>query len=317
MFLNAHSVRLFPKGGGPENYAITGMARRCDWVVLSDMPCWTVHVHKNTATDAPRHIFLSMRNPFAALRRFAEDILPGLRHRFVLVSGSEDATVPRQVDCRWRDYNEAECRAIRSIVEHPLLIRWFAENLSDDSDERFTALPAGLIYPDGLPADGEKIPEPRPFHQRPLRVLCAHRVREGAQWEPRRQVTALARGAWAPWCTVLAEEVTEDEFLRQVDEHAFVLCVEGGGLDPSPKAWQSILYGAVPIIRETGIRGAYIDLPVAFVRSWTADAVTLDRLKAWRDHLGRFHDTPWRRADILFRLSQDYWWSKIVVDARV
>ena len=315
MRLNAHSVRLFPKGRGPENYVITGIAKRCDWVVLTDMSTQGVHVHRNNPTDAPRHIFLSLRNPFVAVRTFARDILPRLRDRFVLISGSEDATVPQQFDRRWRDYNEVEYSQLRTILEHPLLIRWFAENLSDDSNERFAALPTGMVYPDGPPADGESVPEQRPLHQRPLRVLCAHRVREGLQWEPRRRVTQLARTAWAPWCTMLEGEVPEDEFLRQVDQHSFVLCVEGGGLDPSPKAWQSILYGAIPIIRETVKRNAYIDLPVAFVQSWTADALTADRLRAWYSELGKRLDAPSKRAEILFRLSQDYWWSKIAAAA--
>lgn len=37
--------------------------------------------------------------------------------------------------------------------------------------------------------------------------------------------------------------------MRLMQSHAFVLCAEGGGVDPSPKAWQAILHGAIPIIR--------------------------------------------------------------------
>lgn len=310
-FLDVHSTRLFPKCGGPGAYKVSGIAARCDWVVFSDGGSNDILLHQNKPTDSPRHVFLSLRNPFISLAGFVDQVLPRLSDRFVLVSGSEDATLPYQCDQRWRAFNAVEQGYISAILDHPLLIRWFAENLDDDSDRRFAALPTGMVFPDGAPRRGVKVPAHDPLGKRQLRVLCTHREREGPQWETRRLVSNLARTAWAECCTVLDEVVPEKEFLRQVESHAFVLCVEGGGLDPSPKAWQTILHGAIPIIRETGTRSAYAELPVAFVSNWNSASLSPPRLAAWRDQLASFHDDPAERRKTIMRLGIDHWWSKI------
>jgi len=309
-----HSIRLFPKLGGADGYRITGIAGRCDWVLLSDSQPPLTHLTRVVPTDTPRHIFLSMRNPFAALASFARDVLPGLRAPFVLVSGSEDSTLPHQSDQRWRRFDAGEQQIIATILNHPLLIRWFAENLDDASDPRFAPLPTGMVYPDGVHATPETPPPPQ--HSRPLRILVGHRVRSGPQWELRRGVTAHARSIWAPFCTVPDGDISEPEFLALMRSHAFVLCAEGGGLDPSPKAWQAILSGAIPIICKTGTQAAYAQLPVAFVETWDAASLTPDRLAAWHRDLAPTYDRIELRAQTLTRLNMDYWWDQIAVQAR-
>ena len=309
------STRLFPKSGGASAYALSGIAERCDWVLLSDTRAPFTHLHRAKPVDTPRHIFLSLRNPFAALAAFATDVLPSLNAPFVLVSGSEDCTVPRQCDRRWRAFNDSEQQMISRILDHPLLIHWFAENLEDDSNPRISPLPTGMVYPEGPPKDLPRICPP-PLHSRPLRVLCGHRVRNGPQWDLRRDVSARARTKWAAFCTLPDRDLPEPEFLALMHSHAFVLCAEGGGLDPSPKAWQAILCGAIPIIRKTGTYRAYAQLPVAFVDSWHADSLTPAALMAWYQPLAPFYDTPALRAQTLTRLGLSYWWGKIEAWAR-
>ena len=311
-----HSVRLFPKQAGAAAYALTGIAARCDWALCSDRQPPQTYLHRTNPTDHPRHVFVSLRNPFAALLAFATKVLPILQSPFVLVTGSEDVTLPRQTDQRWRSFNDTEEEIIRAILDHPLLIRWFAENLEDDSDPRFAPLPTGMVYPSEVPSAPFPRPDAPPLRNRPLRILVGHRVRIGPQWDLRRKVNALADSAWATFCTVPDSEYAEPEFLRLMQVHAFVLCAEGGGLDPSPKAWQAILNGAIPIIRRTGTQKAYARLPVAFVDSWEPDSLTPARLVDWYQRLGPFYDTPALRTQTLSRLNLGYWWDQIAVEAR-
>ena len=42
--------------------------------------------------------------------------------------------------------------------------------------------------------------------------------------------------------------VSRKEYLALVASVPFVACVHGGGLDPSPKAWEALLVGTIPII---------------------------------------------------------------------
>lgn len=310
-----HSLRLFPKLQGADAYAITGIAGHCDWVLLSDTRPPYTHLHRTRLSDAPRHIFLSLRNPFAALAYFATEVLPALHMPFVLVSGSEDCTLPRQRDQRWRSYTATEQQMIATILGHPLLIRWFAENLEDDSDPRFTPLPTGMVYPNGPPTSPPPVNH-RPPHSRPLKVLCAHRVRTGPQWDLRRDLTERAQNDWADFCTVPEENLPEDEFLALMRSHAFVLCAEGGGLDPSPKAWQAILSDAIPIVRKSGTYKAYAQLPVAFVDTWQTQSLTPAKLFAWHERLAPYHDTHALHAQTQERLGLAYWWDQIKSVAR-
>ena len=264
-------------------------------------------LHRNRATDHPRHIFLSLRAPFHAIRYFAQCILPRLTSGFVLISGSEDVTLPHQTDARWRQFDAAEQTMLMRILNHPHLRHWYAENLDQDSDPKRSPLPLGLVYPEGTPA-ALLLPAPPALAPRPLRVFCAHRHRDGPQWELRRHVSRLAEGPWRDFCTAPQREMPEPDFMARVEEHAFVLCAEGGGLDPSPKAWSALLHGAIPIIRDTPVAAAYAHLPVVVVDDWRADALSPDRLARWRDALVPWFDEPALRREVLHRLSADYWW---------
>jgi len=310
--LKVLSTRLFPKGQGAEAYRSSGIASRCDWIVYSDRATPYVYLSRGEGLTNPKTIFLSLRNAFEALIFFANEVLPQLNSKFVLVSGSVDMTVPRQVDKRWRKYSAAERSAIKSIQQSPFLCHWFAENLDDDRFDNMSPIPLGMVFPVEYPEQGIVIPDIPKLGGRQPRVLCAHRERDSAQWELRRQVTSLAKGKWARWCTVLESEVSEREFLDLVKQHAFVFCVNGGGLDPSPKAWQTMLHGAIPIIKHTTIDAAYEDLPVAFVDKWTAESLTLKKLFDWHRKFSSCHDISSNREEILKILSIDHWWEKII-----
>ena len=314
--LPLHSTRLFPKNRGATAYVPTGIAARCDWLVLSDAAAPRTALVRRVPTDRPRHVFLSLRDPFAALRFFATEVLAQLRAPFVLVSGSEDVTIPHQTDRRWRSFDAGERALLDAILDHPCLLRWWAENLDAACHPRLTPLPVGMVWPDGPPDPSAPPPVPPPLGPRPLRVLCAHRIREGPQWQPRRDVSALAAGPWAAFAERPAGELPEADFHARLQANSFVLCVEGGGLDPSPKAWTALLHGAIPILRDTPVAAAYRALPVVVVPDWTADALDPDRLRAWKAALHPRFDTPRGRAEWHGRLGLEYWWQRISADAR-
>lgn len=307
-----HSTRLFPKYGGAEAYRLSGIAARCDWVVLSDEQEPRVALRRQVEGNRPRHVFLSLREPFAALAYLEEEVLPRIEGPFRLISGSEDVTLPRQLDQRWRSFREDERQRIGRLLDDPRLIAWAAENLDACFHPKLLPLPAGLTFPEGGGDTPLAIPRIPPQACRPLRLLCAHRLREGPQWETRRRVSVLAQGQLAAWSTVLEEEVPERRFVQALRQHAFVLCVAGGGLDPSPKAWLAMLHGAIPVVRSSALDGAYGDLPVALVPEWTAEALAPDRLAAVQRQLIDAIDTPQGRRRTVERLGLEHWWGRIL-----
>src|SRR6056297_170034 len=222
-WIEPHQTRLFPKRTGADNTRLSGIAARCDWVLVTDLNRPFTRLIDVTGTRAPRVIFVGLRNAYVALDTLAREILPRLRHPFVLVTGSEDVTVPRQIDSRSRPFDDRERAMIRTILDHPLLRHWFAENLDTAGEPRMSPLPVGFVLPQGAPPEGIAVPRVPPLAGRPARVLVAHRVREDRQWDVRRRVTQLARGAWGTVCTVLDEEVPEAEFRALLRSHAFVV----------------------------------------------------------------------------------------------
>jgi len=76
-----------------------------------------------------------------------------------------------------------------------------------------------------------------------------------------------------PWCSRPAafngeSGLSHKEFLRMAADAPFVACPHGGGVDPSPKAWEALLLGSVPIVQRGFVDDAYARFPVAFVDRW-------------------------------------------------
>lgn len=312
----AHSVRLFPKGKGADAYWLTGVASQCDWAIVSDGRPPHVALRKTRRPERPRHIFLSMRSPAPAIRYFTEEVLPLLSERFVLVTGSEDVTLPNQTDVRFVPYDQATKKRLRHIGEHPLLAHWFAENLDEKWTPNISPLPTGFVFPEAKKNRPYKCPVVPKLADRPLLALCGHRIRSGQQWEPRRKVLELAKNAWAPFSRVIESPISEPEYLSHVEGCSFVMCVEGGGMDPSPKAWQAIQHGAIPIIRGTSVAQAYEHLPCMVIDDWRSDALTIEKLSAVKADLTEMFDDPALRAEVLHRLSLSFWWERISSFAR-
>ncbi|MEL6544385.1 MAG: hypothetical protein AAFQ82_07150 [Myxococcota bacterium] len=189
------STRLHPKHLGAHRYGVSGVADRCDCVVLSDRV--KPHFKIERRREPAETVFLSLRYPVPALRFFLEQVAPTLSAPFVLITGSEDVTLPRQTDHRFHAFGRREHRLIRRISKLKGLRHWFVENLDDERYRCMSPLPLGMSDPDhvGLAHYAESEPPP-PLAKRNPRVLCMHRVRDGAQWQPRRRVSELARGPW-------------------------------------------------------------------------------------------------------------------------
>ena len=57
------------------------------------------------------------------------------------------------------------------------------------------------------------------------------------------------------------------QYLIDLAKSKFVLCPHGNGLD-SHRTWESLLMGAIPIVKESSLDPMYEDLPVLIVKNW-------------------------------------------------
>ena len=309
--IQVQNTRLFPKNRGAHAYQLTGIAARCDWVLLTDGASGRLDTClRGELTRQPKTVFVSLRSFFDSIPFFYEHVLPKITDPFVLVTGSEDVTIPHQLDARWRKFSSREREIIHRIIEDRRVIHWFAEN-RDESLAKMSTLPVGYVFED-CSSDKLSIEQTESrVADRPLKVFCAHRIREGLQWEPRRRASRLCLDQFKDFTTVATEELSAEDFRKQVRSHPFTVCVQGGGLDPSPKAWFSLVNGSIPIIQSSVLDDAYSQLPVAFVDDWDASCLSIEKLARWRDELSPYFDHPELRAKVLYQLSLDYWWEQI------
>ena len=214
-----HSTRLFPKGNGASQYRLTGIASRCDWAVLTDCKDGEVSL-RGDFSKQPRTVYLSLRSFHRAIPYFFDEILPIISGKFVLITGSEDITIPNQIDARWREFNVAEKEQISKIIKDERLIHWFAEN-RDELLPKMSTIPVGYVFTGGESNTIHIDTSKTLIKDRPLKVLCAHRVREGKQWELRRNLNNLCNERYQEIATVITEEVSELAFQQQLRQHPF------------------------------------------------------------------------------------------------
>lgn len=196
------------------------------------------------------------------------------------------------------------------------IIHVFSEHL-DDADPRVTGIPLG-VNPGEFPNhDGDFILKTinlstllNPINGRPLLVLQSDRIRDGLQWLDRVHVRRLCQTSWASFCVSNTSSPGTD-FFTLVQKYPFVVCVHGGGLDPSPKAWESLLLGSIPIMQHYPGDGPYRELPVVFVDNWDQGTITVDLLRSWMLKLSPHFTDAEKRAEVLHRLSSSYWWDKV------
>jgi hypothetical protein len=285
-----------------------GIAACCDWILLSDTGKPHYRLVNQAGVAAPRTIFISLRGGLQTLEYFEEFILPKVSGTFVLITGSEDLTIPSQNDSRWIRACESTGRAIARILNAESVLHWYAENLDEKISDKISPLPLGFILEDGQPEHTEKLNTATPLEERETSLFCCHRIREGDQWNERRIVSEWLENSECSVITHIRNEVSSIEYSHFLSRAAFVMCVSGGGIDPCPKAFQALQHGAVPIIKSGPLNPCFKDLPVWIVDDWCDVPLTSQELKEKQMQIAR--QLP--PAHVLAsRLSLDYWWATV------
>ncbi len=308
IYFRPHSTRLFPKGDGCLQIQPTGLAARCDWVLLSDVGKPRYRLINQAGVSEPRTVFISLRGGLEAIRFFERTILRNIRSSYVLITGSEDLTIPTQTDLRWPKATGPIVESITRILNSESLVHWFAENLDAHISPKISPLPLGYVFNQVKPKHAKELKLGKPLDQREITLFCCHRVREGPQWEERRYVSELLESAEHESATVIRDEISSTTYERMLGESVFVFCVSGGGIDPCPKAFQSLQHGAIPIIRSSPMNECFRDLPVWIVNEWHEALASKEELKAKQLRFSAQMPEPHILAS---RLSLDYWWAVV------
>ena len=182
--------------------------------------------------EVPRTIFVAT----SSLDSFVANILPRLTQPFILYSGTNEYTIPNNVDLRF-DSKKITRKFLpiwKHITEHELLFRWFVEN-HDKGHAKVSTMPIGLnreVYITHGRRDYLREIETatRPLRSRPLSILSVDRVREGPQWVDRKTAHLLCGEMRGGLCHLVNRSLTHREFISTIAQYPFLLCVHGGGI---------------------------------------------------------------------------------------
>jgi hypothetical protein len=275
-----------------------GISKRCDWFIDE--------VNLIKKTEVPKTIFLSTKS-FLSFGFFVDELLPNLKEDFVLIIGSEDSTFPiGDKECRKMYMTPENRKRYHILKENRYLKCCFVENLDRVGNTGLHPLPTGI-----LPYKEKIFPLKKvSFKNRSLKAVCIHKGRQGPQWKDCHKVTGKCKNEWKGFIDY-KETCRKPEFLNLLKKYSFCVCVHGGGIDPSPKAWEALAMGCIPIIQHSTLDEAYSRFPVAFVDSWDENSITKEKLRKWRSELSPRFTNPELRAKVLEMLGVDYWWEII------
>ena len=326
-----HTTRFLPR----QVIHPAGVACRCDWVIVRDSEHQPRIFMKHE--DSPNFVFVSTDS----LLGFAE-VIHQLPSQVVLISGVHDMTFPINLDVRFNTtlgHEENSVNTFNKIAENENIIHWFIENLTG-KHKKVSPFPIGMVYDsryEGKTPDDvyytlmNLAPNDTSWEKRSIKVLSFDRYRSGiGQWADRRRAALACQNS--SFCVTAKEYAasriknnresgfSHDLFVQAVSDAKFTVMVHGGGLDPCPKLFESILLGSIPIIEESIISAAVTlpHLPVAVVpsilefldeKNSDEAMVQMDR---WSKELGPYYEMRGSlRETVLNHLTQDYWWDLV------
>eukprot|EP01041_Mallomonas_annulata_P000846 gene846-1647_t len=290
---------------GPDSKALycapPSIAALTDWFVIHP-----VAIGIFGTTLKPRTINVNL----GVLRYFVDNILMHLQEKVVLVSTNNDVTIPFNVDRRGGLQNITDYW--NKVVESPMIIHWFVENKAC-THPKVSSLPIGSTlnmqsshFPKDISMPSKRIPK----------MMVADKVHDShIQWEDRRRSAAVCLTR-PDVCVSMHGPggglAGQGGWLETISKYQFLAITHGGGLDPCPKLFESLMVGTIPIIERTALYDAYEHFPVVFVRNLT-DFMTWPNASTmmahWVDHLDKYYEPGSHlRNQTLHRLNTKYWY---------
>jgi hypothetical protein len=242
---------------------------------------------------------------------FLKYVLPQINNKFVLLITGEDITIPNQVDPRWQDEKMLSLikNLYNSVINNSNLIHCYIEN-RDEIHEKTSSIPIG-INPREMPNQNVDyimnfMNNYPPINSRELKVISINRPRAG----DREIINNYNLTHWKDYVVTL-QGYKHESWYKLLQTYPFILCPHGGGIDPSPKVWEALCVGCIPIIKHSSLDDIYINFPIVFVDSWEYNTINLNNLELWREKYSKFYDDPELRKEWVSKLYLNYWENKI------
>jgi hypothetical protein len=315
---------------------VTGIATHCDWIVgtmdkQKEPTTLSALTVRGDRLSPPRVVYVVT----TYLHLFAQEVLPLLTHPFVLVTGSNDQTVPHCTDRRGIRLSVCKiiARLSACLLSHPLVLHWFAEN-GDTPAFKFSALPIGMRHSEEemvlhtmtpvwhATASAEQTTDWQPVERRSLRVFVGNRIHahnrgnsprfkkeNRAQMADRVDAKQLCQTAWVGFCNSTSRSMPLLQFVPYRNRFPFALLVHGGGIDLNPQLWELLAYGIIPIVSKHASLDMYmrmfpivrLDLPL------TRESLSVDQLVHWQRTFVPLLNNELVRNHTQHKMSMSFW----------
>lgn len=297
---------------------LTGVSSKCDWFVYSCcnddiLQSYIPNLINIKNKNLPKLVFILAYNGADNIKYFFDVLLPDIikidkNHLINLIIASNDYTFPFGLgDCRQNIYESVQIHII-NYINHQNINKIFVENL-DSILPKCIPIPLGMLkYEPGYNECFNLLSKPINFNNKINNVFCCHRNRtlESKQWIDRHLVKFYSQTYWKDFVDYY-DELSPLDFIQKLSNSKFCLCVHGGGYDPSPRAWQALCCGTIPIIENSPIIQAYNRFPIIIVDKWTPDCISKDKLDKWLIELKEFYEDKNKREIVVDMLGIDYW----------
>jgi len=284
--------------------SLSGLAKRCDWFINGSQ------VISKDKTN-PKTIFITAYKGSEGILHLAQ-LLNEIPNRFVLIIASEDFTFPTgRGDFRHKIYSKIQ-DTVNFIIHHPKIIHIFVENL-DTLHKKLTPIPLGIhpifskSYTDIF--NSEIVIR----NNKDILVFCCHRLHTDEKWPgwkeqflDRETVSKLCQSEWEKFVEY-RKVLPLHEFKNMLLHSKFTLCPHGGGIDPSPRCWEALLCGSIPIIEHSTLDEAYSRFPVFYINKWEQSELDEQKLNVWWN--SNYKRIDWQSVRRMLFL--DYWWNII------
>ena len=230
-----------------------------------------IHSMKNNTTSPL--IFITK---IELLDTFYEKIVKSLNTKFVLIT----------------HYGDREAGLHNNILNHPLLVKWYGQNMGIISKKTF-AIPIGLENNYWKRSNINTIK--RHSNNKKIQLLYLNFSLGTNQDRPEIMNNLLEKGF------TKNKKLDWDYYIEDLSRHKFCISPEGNGVD-CHRTWECLYLGVIPIIKKSTCMSYFDDLPILFVENYDVISV---------EYLNKKYEDFQKIKFNLDKLSISYWKKKI------
>lgn len=289
----------------------SGFLRNCDWCIGKRHgpfdKCW------GDPNKLPKIIFVQCKS----IKFFYNEIYKNIpkNHKYVLIMGDEDITLPINIDKRWSDGYWSGKDKWDEFINNENILQIYCTHLSIPLTEKVKPLPVGLNPYEINGGNLDNLLNTKKnydFSKKKDKIIYTSRVRDGLQWSDRKIVSELIlHSSWKNFSE--KTHFPKDQFHTNISEYSFMACPHGGGLEPNPNVFSCILFGVFPIVKKfVNCEYLYKDLPIFYVNDWKESEITIKKLLDFKKNNRHFFENELERDKMQTKLYSKYYYDKIM-----